>query len=110
MKIAIAITFIGSTPFRKDIDENELGLAVRALYSYFVGNDLPFDKFLKAIRPTFYDLDLSLAINSIMIHSGKGVLLLVDEILKSGGKSRDQRFNTRNVYYQIKMILKSSET
>ncbi len=41
-----------------------------------------FEDFMGAMSPIFNRLSLSIAVQSIMLHSGKGVVLLVDEVMK----------------------------
>jgi hypothetical protein len=42
------------------------------------------------MRPLFKELTLTMAIRCIMEHSGKGVLLLLDKLMKSGGGKEDK--------------------
>lgn len=51
---------------------------------------MQFKDFVAQMRPLFKELSLALAIECIMAHSGKGVLLLIDEIMKSGGIKEDK--------------------
>jgi hypothetical protein len=44
---------------------------------------MPFTGFLEALKPLFPHLTLERAIECITAHSGKGVLLLVDELMKT---------------------------
>ena len=50
---------------------------------------MDFEDFVDQMRPLPNGLDLTVAIQCIMEHSDKGVLLLVDEIMKSGGVVED---------------------
>jgi hypothetical protein len=43
---------------------------------------MPFNYFVDAMDPILDRLSLAVAIDCIMLHSGKGVLLLVDEVMK----------------------------
>ena len=43
---------------------------------------MPFQDFVDALDPVLGQLKLQCAIECVMTHSGKGVLLLVDEIMK----------------------------
>lgn len=45
-----------------------------------------FNDFVVQMRPLFDQRNISLAIQCIMEHSQKGVLLLIDEIMKAGGE------------------------
>ena len=61
------------------------------LFSYFVCHIRHFEVFVEEMRPLFGQLDLTVALKCIMEHSGKAVLLLVDEIMQSGGEAEDPR-------------------
>ena len=50
---------------------------------------MQFKDFVAQMRPLFNELSLAVAIECIMEHSNKGVLLLVDEIMKSGGENEN---------------------
>lgn len=59
-------------------------------FSYFIGDSLLFEDFVVQMRPLFKELTLTMAIRCITDHSSKGVLLLVDELMKSGGGKEDK--------------------
>ena len=109
----MAVTYSGRTPFLEAVDKlnlSSLGLALRALFryttnliasfhfhcgyfiantpsllfSYFISDTMEFKEFVEAMHPVINNLYLTTAIKCIMEHSDKGVLLLVDEIMKSG--------------------------
>lgn len=65
--------------------------------SYFIDSSaLSFEDFVDQLQPLFEQLSLQKAVECVMAHSNKGVLLLVDEIMKSGGISEDiQLINQR---------------
>lgn len=48
-----------------------------------------FEDFVAQMHPLFDQLSLSLVNRCIMEHSKKGVLLLIDEVMKSGGDNED---------------------
>ena len=50
---------------------------------------MDFKDFVVQMRPLFGQFTLRMAIKCIMEHSGKGVLLLADEIMQSGGEAED---------------------
>jgi hypothetical protein len=66
-------------------------LTLLNFFSYFIGGAMLFSDFVVQMQmhPLFAKLDLEMAIRCIMEHSNKGVLLLVDEIMKSGGDMDD---------------------
>ncbi len=51
---------------------------------------MQFKDFVVHMRPLFKELSLATAIECVMEHSGKGMLLLVDELMKSGGGLEDK--------------------
>jgi hypothetical protein len=58
-----------------------------------------FDTFWQALQPVFPSLTLQLAIQCITAHSNKGVLLLVDEIMKCS--TRAKRISIHDIVSQI---------
>jgi hypothetical protein len=87
--VAVAITYNAGSPFNKRVDaqDPEAGLALRALHSYFI-KDLPFRTFVDILSHLIPKIHLATAIECIMVHSNKGVLLLVDEVMKSGAAGK----------------------
>jgi hypothetical protein len=102
--VAVPITYNGATQFNPIIDDNidnhGLGLAVRALYSYFCGRDnMRFSDFIQALKDVLPVLTLERAVQCISAHSKKGVLLLVDELMKSAALA--ERIKLRHVVSRL---------
>ncbi|RIB18707.1 hypothetical protein C2G38_2245604, partial [Gigaspora rosea] len=79
--VGICITYSGVTSYYYDIDGDlRRGLVMRILWSYFFdGNKLHWHTFCKKFRNHFDSLDTSTAVQSIIHHSKKSVLLCVDD-------------------------------
>ncbi|GES76038.1 hypothetical protein GLOIN_2v1783590 [Rhizophagus clarus] len=85
--VAICISYNGSSSYNPNIDGDggEMGLVMRIIWSYFFdGTKLPWNFFYNQFKGKFCSLDILTAIESIIHHSGKSVLLCVDEIMKIG--------------------------
>ncbi len=68
--------------------------------SYFCGRDnIRFSEFIEVLVDVFPSLTLERAIQCISAHSKKGVLLLVDELLKSTALA--ERIKLRHVVSQL---------
>ncbi|CAG8570192.1 40706_t:CDS:2 [Gigaspora margarita] len=82
--VGICITYNGNSPYGNYIDGDlRRGLVMRILWSYFFdGNKLDWNAFCKKFRNHFDSLDTLTAIKSIIYHSGKSVLLCVDETMR----------------------------
>ncbi|RIB18704.1 hypothetical protein C2G38_2036671 [Gigaspora rosea] len=82
--VGICITYNGSSQYGDDIDGDiRRGLVMRILWSYFFdGNKLGWYAFCKKFRNHFDSLDTSTAVQSIIHHSRKSVLLCVDETMR----------------------------
>lgn len=58
---------------------------------------MQFKDFVDQLEPLCEQLSLPVAIECVMAHSNKGVLLLIDEIMKSGGGSEDTKLINQRV-------------
>ncbi len=58
---------------------------------------MQFEDFIAQLEPLHEKLSLRLAIECVMTHSNKGVLLLVDEIMKFGGVDEDTKLINQRI-------------
>jgi hypothetical protein len=75
-------------------------------FSYFISDTMIFEDFVVQMRPLFKEFTLTMAIRCIMEHSGKGVLLLADKLMKFGGDLK----NTALIKGKVSQIGKCLDT
>ncbi len=76
------------------------------LFSYFIDDTMQFKDFVAQMHALANRLSLAIAIECVMEHSGKGVLLLTDELMKSGGDLK----NTALIKGKVSQIGKCLDT
>ncbi|POG73797.1 hypothetical protein GLOIN_2v1772162 [Rhizophagus irregularis DAOM 181602=DAOM 197198] len=98
--ISICITYNGGSPYNGgDIRK---GLIMRILWSYFFDeNKLTWSVFCKKFGKCFVSLDTYTAIDSIIHHSGKSVLLCIDETMRVLPKGHGDLENIKTLLNEL---------
>ncbi|GES92830.1 hypothetical protein GLOIN_2v1783590 [Rhizophagus clarus] len=100
--VSICISYNGMSSYNATIagDGDEIGLVMRIIWSYFFdGIKLPWNSFYFKFKGKFDSLDILKTIKSIILHSGKSVLLCVDEIMKIDNENHSRVVNLLNSLY-----------
>ncbi|GBC00031.1 hypothetical protein RclHR1_37100001, partial [Rhizophagus clarus] len=100
--VSICISYNGISSYNATIagDGDEIGLVMRIIWSYFFdGKKLSWNSFYIKFKGKFDSLDILTTIKSIILHSGKSVLLCVDEIMKIDNEDHSSVVNLLNNLY-----------
>ncbi|CAG8437207.1 9361_t:CDS:2, partial [Funneliformis caledonium] len=99
--ISICITYNGSSS-DGNMDGIQKGLIMRILWSYFFDeNKLTYGAFCKKFREYFDSLDTYTAIDSIIYHSGKSVLLCIDETMRVLQNGHEDLINLKKLLDEL---------
>ncbi|GET62012.1 hypothetical protein RIR_jg12171.t1 [Rhizophagus irregularis DAOM 181602=DAOM 197198] len=100
--VSTCISYNGSSVYvaSRDGDGGVKGLVMRIIWSYFFdGTKLPWAFFCNQFEEKFGSLDILTATQSIIHHSGKSVLLCVDEIMKIDNENHSNIISLLNNLY-----------